>query len=651
MKHDPQAVVRWVSLLAVVTLLWSPGQARAGAQGALTERQKPLAPRTASTSAAALPAAEGEVGVQATLSLYPVSDTEIREASPNANFSSTLPMYIGFRDSQRSRILLDLPLWNVPPGATIQSATLYLSLVGWYDYEGTARTLTAYRVTSLWHEELATWNHAPSVGSAVGSVSIGTPDPPQGWYALDLTNAVRDWFSGLYPNFGLMLVGPEGGDPVYRVLASAESTEGPRLDITYTSQAPTLSISPASLSFMADASRVAPAASSLRLQNSGSQPLEWTASTGGASWLTLSQSSGTLGAGSARVVTVGIDQAGLSQGVYAGTLQVTSATPGVVGSPQTAPVTLTYQSPLGLVYLPLVKNQGTGNPAGQKVAALYIGIADYQNLAPAALGVRAGDWGTDLKYAANDPKGVNTMLTNIGFFNPALGAGKADDALLLTEAGAKLADIRSAFEWLASHADENTLVIIFYSGHGGRVADDNGDESDGYDEFIAAYDTSQGSGTYANILRDDELNSLLSTLKSQRVVVFLDACFSGGMAGASLSGQSGGKGLAVPPGMLAADLSALDSLAQDVAGPGRIIVTASTATQSSEENEGLNHGVFTYYLLKGLMDSAADTSGNGWISVQEAFTYLASPVAAFTGGSQTPQIYDAIGSAVDLTHP
>jgi len=63
------------------------------------------------------------------------------------------------------------------------------------------------------------------------------------------------------------------------------------------------------------------------------------------------------------------------------------------------------------------------------------------------------------------------------------------------------------------------ILMIQYSGHGTRVADRSGDETDGYDEAIFLTD---GSFT------DDQFNELMLLIpEGAIVIVVLDSCFSG----------------------------------------------------------------------------------------------------------------------------
>jgi hypothetical protein len=95
--------------------------------------------------------------------------------------------------------------------------------------------------------------------------------------------------------------------------------------------------------------------------------------------------------------------------------------------------------------------------------------------------------------------------------------------------------IEAAFQALILQVDEKDIVVFHFAGHGQRVQDDNGDESDGYDEAIAPYDSQKNfSPNYQGQqhIRDDELGKWLYQLREKlgidgNVLVGLDACYSG----------------------------------------------------------------------------------------------------------------------------
>ena len=70
------------------------------------------------------------------------------------------------------------------------------------------------------------------------------------------------------------------------------------------------------------------------------------------------------------------------------------------------------------------------------------------------------------------------MLTN-------LHTGSTDDGM---HENPTYDRIMQAFQWVVNESRPGDTVWIHYSGHGGRVPDDDGDEDDGYDETLIPID-------------------------------------------------------------------------------------------------------------------------------------------------------------------
>jgi len=185
-------------------------------------------------------------------------------------------------------------------------------------------------------------------------------------------------------------------------------------------------------------------------------------------------------------------------------------------------------------------------------------------------------------------------------------------------------------------ADENDLLFLFFSGHGGRVPDDQaGEEVDGFDEVLYLYNSAYVS--------DDALERYLAGVPMRRVAVMIDSCFSGGHLGTATD-------LSTADGW-AADWSAdlgrlgrnrpqdLDSSTKDL-----VAVTASREAEYSWESAALGHGVFTYALLEALAgtgDEAGDA--DGFVSAEECYAYVVPRVAELIsaiGEEQRPLMLD-----------
>ena len=146
--------------------------------------------------------------------------------------------------------------------------------------------------------------------------------------------------------------------------------------------------------------------------------------------------------------------------------------------------------------------------------------------------------------------------------------------------------------WLNdSGADEDDLILFFFSMHGGRTEDVPPlDEPDDMDEFIVPYKEEQRD-VYDNIF-DDELASVFEIIKSEKLILIFETCYSGGM---------------------------IDGV-NDLRESGRVILTSSSEKESSYPIFLKNSWLFPYFLIKGLGGSA-DANSDGIISVEEPFKY------------------------------
>ena len=132
----------------------------------------------------------------------------------------------------------------------------------------------------------------------------------------------------------------------------------------------------------------------------------------------------------------------------------------------------------------------------------------------------------------------------------------------------------------------------------------------------------------------------LKHCRARRQVLILDSCFSGAFA-------HGAKG--------EADLGLRDRFLGQ--GRGRIVLTASTATEYSFEGDPTDAAVpagsvFTAALVQGLRTGAADTDRDGHVSVDDAYAYVFNHVQA-VGAAQTPQrwLYGAEGKILLARSP
>ena len=120
----------------------------------------------------------------------------------------------------------------------------------------------------------------------------------------------------------------------------------------------------------------------------------------------------------------------------------------------------------------------------------------------------------ELNGCINDTNDIKDRLSKEGF-------SSVNVITDLTTKRATKANILDEFKNILLNSQSGDLLFLFYSGHGSKTLDRNGDEPNGYDEMIVSCDL-QG-------IIDDELKSVIQTyLKSGvTLVAMFDSCFSG----------------------------------------------------------------------------------------------------------------------------
>jgi len=238
-----------------------------------------------------------------------------------------------------------------------------------------------------------------------------------------------------------------------------------------------------------------------------------------------------------------------------------------------------------------------------KIWSVVIGISQYR-------AVRS------LKYADKDALAFYDYLIN------QIGVPK-EQVTLLTNDQATLFNLkRSLGTDLKRKAGQKDTVIIYYAGHGAPETDATSPDEDGLEKYLVPYDADPND-LYTTGLPMREVETIFQRLASDRVIFITDSCYSGATAGRTFATASR---RAVVSDAFLARLSK---------GKGRVVLTASKASEVSEERENLGHGVFTYYLLEGLRGKA-DLDGDGVITVDEAYTYVSKKVPEATGQNQNP---------------
>ncbi|HEY0818674.1 MAG TPA: caspase family protein, partial [Rhizobacter sp.] len=146
--------------------------------------------------------------------------------------------------------------------------------------------------------------------------------------------------------------------------------------------------------------------------------------------------------------------------------------------------------------------------------ALLIGVGQYRDTT----------MGADLPGIELDIGVMQDVAESLGF--------KPAATKVLLNRQATLAAVRETLQhWLVEGVSPGDRVLVYYSGHGTQLPDDDGDEDDGLDEAWTLHDMAharrQGRATLDGVLLDDELAGLLARIPSRQVMVLVDACHSG----------------------------------------------------------------------------------------------------------------------------
>lgn len=198
-------------------------------------------------------------------------------------------------------------------------------------------------------------------------------------------------------------------------------------------------------------------------------------------------------------------------------------------------------------------------------------------------------------------------------------------------------NVKSEMDWLASKATENDIVVFYYSGHGvgvnNRILDENQ-----YPEYLVFHGTK---------VSDTDFTNEISSIKSKKLSVILDASWSGGFI---------------------YDNDVLSDLAANNI-KGRIVTTGCTEYKSDDDADckelqhpswmtaytgektgGIFTGLFDFGLRggKNWLFPSSDSDSNGKTSVEEAFYFARAGIPTIDWLTpsedflQEPEMYDGI---------
>lgn len=236
--------------------------------------------------------------------------------------------------------------------------------------------------------------------------------------------------------------------------------------------------------------------------------------------------------------------------------------------------------------------------------ALVIGISKYKP--PQVV----------LKGVARDTEAIGKVLQSDK-------AGFTDAVTILPDEKATLSAVRTALAQLLGKSKKSDEVLLFMAGHGVRI------KGKGY---FCTIDTVVNDPVRTG-LPLSELRGLFDACKSQRVVLFLDFCYSG-----AVTARSPNASIAVPRELTL------------VQGKGRVIICACSDTEQANESRN-GHGWFTKSILDGLKGQAKNPQGD--VTIGSLFDHTVHQVQVLGesfGKKQTPRLSGDIEGKFSIVH-
>lgn len=242
---------------------------------------------------------------------------------------------------------------------------------------------------------------------------------------------------------------------------------------------------------------------------------------------------------------------------------------------------------------PLTRSVATNNDA----IAIIIGVGTYVNT------------DADAIYADTDAEVFQDYAVE------KLGVPADRVKTLVNDAADERGVLLAVMRWLTRTAEPgHSDVYIFFAGHG--LASDDGKKM-----FLLPYDGAPELLDKTAILRD-ELFADIAAANPRSVTVFLDTCYSGTTRG---------------PDMLIASRPIAIRAKEQAVPDGFTVMTAAAGDQTAKPLEEAKHGMFSYFLMKG-MEGDADTNQDNQITAGELQEYVYQNVMQQSSGSQTPEL-------------
>jgi len=234
-----------------------------------------------------------------------------------------------------------------------------------------------------------------------------------------------------------------------------------------------------------------------------------------------------------------------------------------------------------------------------KVWAVVVGVARYVHMPV-------------LKYTDDDAYQIYAFLKS-----PEGGALPDDQIRVLIDEDASRTNILKTMRQVFLQADENDVVLLYFSGHG-----------------LPGYFLPVDFDGFNNKLDHEDIKDLLGESKAKHKICLADACHSGTLTAMKTAPAE----LAIQKFYKAFEQS----------GGGTALLLSSKGDEYSLEDGGLRQGIFSHYLIRGLKGEA-DGDTNKIVTMEELFNYVYTKVRSYTGNAQTPTISGKFDPAMPVS--
>jgi len=214
----------------------------------------------------------------------------------------------------------------------------------------------------------------------------------------------------------------------------------------------------------------------------------------------------------------------------------------------------------------------------RNIYAIVIGNEDYKSKQPSL------SYEANVKYAVNDAKIFKEYLLKT------FGVPNTNITYLTNATSAQIKQAINKVKQLPL-VNPNAEIIFYFAGHG--LPDDKTKE-----QYIIPVDVNSSNLSFG--LKINEIESELSSNNPKQVLLILDACFSGAARNESLLSN---RAVRVRP-------------KENIIKGNSIILSASSNEEASKAYDEMQHGMFTYFLLKKIQE----TKGN--VDLQTLFDFL-----------------------------